>query len=366
MLEEGYAKLIPAGSKLVFQMHYTPNGSPQVDKSSIGLVFCDPEKVKRKVAVANPGQFAFRIPPHDPNYKIAATHFFKQDTILISLFPHMHRRGKSFRYEVEYPDGRQEVLLDIPRYDFNWQNSYVLDKPKLMPRGTKMLCTAHFDNSADNLSNPDPNASVTWGEQTWEEMMFGFFEWAPAREESRGKTRTEQFLELAKGHKFELDSKLKSLAERASASEEDFERFADALREEIPQLDRVCVTLLDGDFLKVQIASEGEASNGYVPTGFERVATGYSLAKFAQQDRTLVHENLKGVGGYDMRLLSRSFKSSVHIPFKFHGKQATVNFWSSEPNAFPGEAVQILEAALDAAVPNRVLTQASSRSTAGE
>jgi len=93
----------------------------------------------------------------------------------LTLTPHMHLRGKSFRYEAEQPDGTREVLLDIPRYDFNWQLRYRLAEPKLLPKGTKLECTAHFDNSAENLANPDPTQAVRWGDQTWEEMMIGYF-----------------------------------------------------------------------------------------------------------------------------------------------------------------------------------------------
>jgi hypothetical protein len=93
----------------------------------------------------------------------------------MNLTPHMHLRGKSFKYEAEYPDGTREVLLDVPNYDFNWQLRYMLAEPKLMPKGTRLHCTAHFDNSADNLANPDATAEVTFGDQTWEEMMFGFY-----------------------------------------------------------------------------------------------------------------------------------------------------------------------------------------------
>ena len=95
--------------------------------------------------------------------------------MLTNLTPHMHLRGKSFKFEVQYPDGTKEVLLDVPNYDFNWQLRYILAEPKLMPRGTRMICTATFDNSEDNLANPDPTATVTYGDQTWEEMMFGFY-----------------------------------------------------------------------------------------------------------------------------------------------------------------------------------------------
>jgi hypothetical protein len=106
---------------------------------------------------------------------VKSRHKFRRPVVLQSLMPHMHLRGKAFRYEVKYPDGTREVLLDVPNYDFNWQLWYDLAEPKLLPAGTWMYCTAHFDNSADNVYNPDPTIEVTWGEQTFEEMMFGFY-----------------------------------------------------------------------------------------------------------------------------------------------------------------------------------------------
>ena len=117
----------------------------------------------------------FAIPPGASDHAVEATYKFDQDSLLWSLTPHMHLRGKSFLYQAIYPDGREETLLDVPRYDFNWQLWYMLKEPMLVPRGSRMICTAHFDNSADNLANPDPSREVTWGEQTWDEMMFGFY-----------------------------------------------------------------------------------------------------------------------------------------------------------------------------------------------
>jgi hypothetical protein len=118
----------------------------------------------------------FKIPPHTSDHPVQSHYRFSHDMLLYQLAPHMHFRGKSFRYEAVYPGGSREILLDVPRYDFNWQNSYRFAQPKLMPEGTILRCTAHFDNSADNLSNPDPSVAVMWGEQTWDEMMIGFFE----------------------------------------------------------------------------------------------------------------------------------------------------------------------------------------------
>lgn len=166
---------VKAGSKLIFQLHYTPNGTAQKDRSYLGLVFTDPDKVKyvaRSESVLNP---YFNIPPKAEDYQAKAEATFEADTTVLNLTPHLHSRGKAFRYDVTYPDGRQETLLDVPAYDFNWQTTYVLKEPKLMPKGTKLVCTAHWDNSEKNLSNPDPTVSVSWGEQTFEEMMIGFY-----------------------------------------------------------------------------------------------------------------------------------------------------------------------------------------------
>lgn len=117
----------------------------------------------------------FLIPPNDSNYEVRSSYTATQDIALDSLMPHMHFRGKDFRYTVVYPDGRQEVILSVPKYDFNWQLRYHLQSPLLLPKGTRIDCVAHFDNSANNKYNPDPTKAVHWGEQTWEEMMIGFF-----------------------------------------------------------------------------------------------------------------------------------------------------------------------------------------------
>lgn len=172
---EGVGILVKAGSKLVFQMHYTPNGSVQEDLSYVGMVFAEPGEIKQHARGGMAGNIYFKIPPGDDNYKVTSKTKFRSEKLLLSLTPHMHLRGKSFRYEAAYPDGTREILLDVPRYDFNWQLRYDLAEPKLLPPGTVMHVTAHFDNSENNLANPDPTAEVTFGEQTWEEMMFGFY-----------------------------------------------------------------------------------------------------------------------------------------------------------------------------------------------
>ncbi len=182
VLPPGMAKLIPAGWRLTFQMHYTPNGSPQKDRSSVGLKFEDAANVQYRVATANALNFGFHIPAGDPAYQVESTQLYKKDVLLLSMFPHMHLRGKDFHYEVIYPDGGKETLLNVPRYDFNWQTSFVLNEPMKLPAGTTMHCTAHFDNSENNPANPDPTKIVRWGDQTWEEMMIGWFDIALPRD----------------------------------------------------------------------------------------------------------------------------------------------------------------------------------------
>jgi peroxiredoxin len=173
--EPGMAKRIRAGSKLLFQMHYTANGAEQQDLSCVGLVFADPATVTREVQTDLAINTDFEIPPGASDHPVDSWRKFASDTLIISFMPHLHLRGKAFRYDLQYPDGRVETLLDIPRYDFNWQNTYVLAEPKLVPKGARLHCVAHFDNSEENLANPDPTQPVGWGEQTWDEMMIGWF-----------------------------------------------------------------------------------------------------------------------------------------------------------------------------------------------
>jgi len=174
---ENAAKRIPAGSKLVFQMHYTPIGTPQQDRSSVGLVFVkDPSTITQELVTTSASNHTFAIPPGADNHEVLSARKFGKDTLLLSFFPHMHLRGKSFRYELELADGSREILLDVPRYDFNWQNHFLLNAPRVLPKGSILRCTAHFDNSTENPANPDPTETVRWGDQTWEEMMIGWYD----------------------------------------------------------------------------------------------------------------------------------------------------------------------------------------------
>jgi hypothetical protein len=158
-------------------MHYTPIGTPQQDRSSIGLIFVDEKQVTHQLFTMNALNHQFAIPPGDANYQVEARRKLNREVTLLSLFPHMHMRGKSFRYELSVPGSESsEILLDVPHYDFNWQNSFILAEPRQLPIGSVVHCTAHFDNSSANLANPDPTKTVRWGPQTWEEMMIGWFD----------------------------------------------------------------------------------------------------------------------------------------------------------------------------------------------
>ncbi len=180
-LPEGLAKKIPAGSKLVFQMHYTPNGKAQRDQTSVGLIFATKPPRHRVITLPIYNQrFLWRldrVPAGAENYRMDSEHVFGHDAHLLNFMPHMHLRGKDFLYEAIYPNGKKEILLSVPRYDFNWQSIYRLAEPLPMPKGTKLHCIAHFDNSDKNPNNPDPKKDAYWGWQTWDEMMTGWFDY---------------------------------------------------------------------------------------------------------------------------------------------------------------------------------------------
>jgi hypothetical protein len=169
----GMAKRIPAGATLIFQVHYTTDGKPGVDRSKVGFIFSKtpPEREVRTGVIANA---AFAIPPGAADHLVEAEATFAEDARVWSMHPHMHLRGKDMTYTAIYPDGRREIVLRVPNYDFGWQTDYQLAAPLVMPKGSKLLVSAHFDNSPANRANPDPKATVRWGDQTWEEMMIGF------------------------------------------------------------------------------------------------------------------------------------------------------------------------------------------------
>ncbi len=169
---KGFGKKIPKGSTILFQMHYTPNGIAQKDRSSVALRFAR-EPVHTEIRTRGIFNNFLAIPPGDDNYEVKSAFRLPQDSVVLSFMPHMHLRGKDFEFVVEYPDGRKEKALSV-RWNFNWQVRYELSEPLTMPKGTIIRCTAHFDNSAANKANPDPTKRVTWGDQTWDEMMIGY------------------------------------------------------------------------------------------------------------------------------------------------------------------------------------------------
>jgi hypothetical protein len=170
----GLAKLIPADSDLVFQMHYTTNGHAATDQSSIGLVFAK-QPPRQRVLTLQLNRHGMMIPPHADNFEVEVQGTLPNDCTLLSFFPHMHLRGKRFEYNLIHGDGQVETLLKV-NWDFYWQLSYKLAQPRFLEAGSKLQAIAWYDNSANNPHNPDPNATVVWGEQTWNEMMVGFFD----------------------------------------------------------------------------------------------------------------------------------------------------------------------------------------------
>ncbi|MBL8216688.1 MAG: cytochrome c [Bryobacterales bacterium] len=171
----GVARLIPAGAVLIFQMHYTASGKPATDRTQVGLVFAKqpPQEVALAVRAVNSW---FEIPPHAADYKVEAQYTVGEGMKLAAIRPHMHMRGKAFLVRAVFPDGSAKTVLNVPRYDFHWQPYYYLETPLELPAGTRLECVARYDNSKNNPRNPDPDKAVSWGEQSWEEMMIGWFD----------------------------------------------------------------------------------------------------------------------------------------------------------------------------------------------
>ncbi len=175
-LRPGHAKLIKKGSVLIFQMHYTTNGVAAKDRTSIGLTFAK-GPVEKRYIITGPSSRNLAIPAGDSNYESRSSFTFKEDSHIWGFMPHMHVRGKDFKYTLVLPDGTQKVLLNVPKYDFNWQLNYWLKAPVAAPKGSRIDCVAHHDNSTNNKYNPDPTRTIYWGDQTWEEMMIGWFDY---------------------------------------------------------------------------------------------------------------------------------------------------------------------------------------------
>ncbi|MEE8130787.1 MAG: hypothetical protein V3T48_10880, partial [Vicinamibacterales bacterium] len=188
--ENGVAVKLPAGADIEAQMHYTTIGEPVFDQSSWGVVLTrEPDSTLRRARGGRVANLTFAIEPGNADYAVTASRTIEEDTYLANMMPHMHVRGKSAKYTVKYPDGREEVALWVPNYDFNWQLRYQLEEPIFMPKGSVIEAEFHYDNSGANRFNPDPTAEVHWGNQTWEEMMLGYYGTVEGPE---GNTTTDQ------------------------------------------------------------------------------------------------------------------------------------------------------------------------------
>ncbi|MDA1049224.1 MAG: redoxin domain-containing protein [Planctomycetota bacterium] len=226
------ARFIPAGSKFVFQMHYTPTGSPEEDITKVGLLFSDADDVTEELVTLVAINHDFEIPPHARNFPIQATRSdFPPGAKLQAIAPHMHVRGRSFRVEAVDTNNSDhaQVLLDVPHYDFNWQHAYALATPLPLTNNLRLDCTALFDNSEQNFVNPDPSVTVRWGDQTWEEMMIAFLEVSiPVDRASNSRRNESQPL---------TDAQRTSAEQTAAALIKRFDRDGDGVvrREEAPK-----------------------------------------------------------------------------------------------------------------------------------
>jgi peroxiredoxin len=167
-------KYLPKGTPLVFQMHYTTDGQVETDQTELGL-YVMPEPPKYSIQTKSTYNFLFRIPAGNPDFEVTSSYTFSKNSVIHEMSPHMHLRGSRFRFDLVYPNGIVETILSVPHYEFHWQTLYRLTEPKTVPAGTKLVCVGAFDNSDQNPENPDPTRSVTFGEQTQDEMFIGYF-----------------------------------------------------------------------------------------------------------------------------------------------------------------------------------------------
>ncbi len=177
----GTAKRIPAGAKLKFQIHYSrTTGKTEFDRSQVGFIFAPapPERPLKRMDISN---YLFRIPAGEPNHEVSECHTFDKDIELLSMTAHMHFRGKDMRFDLIHPDGTRETLLSVPNYSFAWQTIYRLAQPHPIEKGSRLIITAHFDNSINNTWNPDATKTIRWGEPSNEEMMDGWLEYLDKR-----------------------------------------------------------------------------------------------------------------------------------------------------------------------------------------
>lgn len=244
-------KLIPAGASLIFQMHYITTGKAQQDQTKLGLYLCT-EKPKQRLITSAAFDPSFEIPPHRADYPVQADTSLRMNATLWGMAPHMHYRGKYFRYTAYYPDGRVERLLDVPNYSFDWQTQYRYQQPKVLPKDTRIVCEGGFDNSASNPFNPNPDATVRFGDQTYEEMFIGYLEYA-----------------------VDPDAYVKQMERRRDRMKQDRQEFQSArppVSDEPPMTAEELVgTLWEGDKFKFRFLADGNFIVNEIIKGVYRV-----------------------------------------------------------------------------------------------
>jgi hypothetical protein len=182
MLPAGTAVRIPKGMRFGIQIHYAPTEEETIDQTSLGIYFAD-GRVDKSLRMLAGDRRDLQIPPGDPNYSLTAKRTFDTDGLIRFFHVHMHLRGKSYAFRFTYPDGRVDTPFEVPNYDFNWQRSYILTEPMRVPKGTQVEFIGTYDNSPRNRYNPDPGATIRWGEKTTDEMMQGRLFWESADEQ---------------------------------------------------------------------------------------------------------------------------------------------------------------------------------------
>ena len=174
---EGTGRVLKKGATIIGDMHYHPTETTETDQTRVGLHFAKAGEIEKEITNLWVMNAEFSIPAGDPNYEARSSYTFPQSGRILTITPHMHYRGKDFSYQLTYPDGRVEDLLKVSNYDFNWQTTYILEEPIAVPAGSRIDCVAHWDNSADNSSNPDPTRTVRFGPESYDEMMIGFVDY---------------------------------------------------------------------------------------------------------------------------------------------------------------------------------------------
>lgn len=174
---EGTGRMLKKGTTIIGDMHYHPTETTETDRTRVGLHFAKAGEIEKEITNLWVMNAEFAIPAGDPNYEARSSYTFPQDAHILTITPHLHYRGKDFAYKMTYPDGRVDDLLKVSKYDFNWQTTYVFEEPLAVPAGSRIDCVAHWDNSADNPSNPDPTRTVRFGPESYDEMMIGFVDY---------------------------------------------------------------------------------------------------------------------------------------------------------------------------------------------